>query len=92
MGLDSLLCMLYVRHMIRTQVYLPEILYKNVRLAARKQNKPAAQIIRELLEGGVKQKTKKTNAGDALLRLAKLAVRKGPRDLSVNIDKYLYEE
>lgn len=81
--------------MIRSQVYLPEVLYKNVRLVAKKEKRPTAQVIRDILEEGIRQKAQKSNAGDALLRLAKLAKRlkvRGPKDLSVNHDKYLYEE
>lgn len=43
----------------------------------------------------VKKKADTNNAGQALLELAKLGKKlhvKGPRDLSANIDKYLYGE
>lgn len=81
--------------MIRTQVYLPKSLYQNVRLLAKRENRPAASLVRELLEDGLDKKNKKLNAGTALLRLAELGKKlkiKGPRDLSINHDKYLYEE
>lgn len=81
--------------MIRTQVYLPKSLYQNVRLLAKKENRPAASLVRELLEDGLKKRSKKLNAGTALLRLAALGKKlkiKGPSDLSINHDKYLYEE
>lgn len=82
--------MLYAKHMIRTQVFLPETTYQQIRIQAELQNKPAAQIIREALESGIKPQNK-GNAGDALLQLAGLKA-KGPRDLSKNIDKYLYQK
>ncbi|MBI1863812.1 hypothetical protein HYS03_01235 [Candidatus Woesebacteria bacterium] len=83
--------------MIRTQVYLTEDLYQTIRLKAKKEKRPTAQLIRHLLETGLKEKNKKTktNAGDALLRIARLGEKlkiKGPKYLSTNIDKYLYEE
>ena len=84
--------MLYISHMIRTQVYLPKDLYRNIDLIAKREKKAKAKIIREALEKSLAQK--QGNAGDALLRIAKLAKKlnaKGPKDLSANIDKYLYE-
>lgn len=79
--------------MIRTQVYLPEELYGHIQLLAMRDQKVSAQVIRELLTTGLKKvaQERKTNAGDALLRLAKIGAR-GPKDLSVNHDKYLYEK
>ncbi|OGM31427.1 hypothetical protein A2630_01375 [Candidatus Woesebacteria bacterium RIFCSPHIGHO2_01_FULL_44_10] len=77
--------------MIRTQVYLPEDLYQELRLLARREEQPAAKVIRDLLKTGLKKrvKSKKRNAGDLLLEIAKIGAR-GPKDLSVNHDKYLY--
>lgn len=82
--------MLYIRHMIRTQVYLSEDIYWEVKVAAKKENKATAQVVRELLEEGLNLKRKKSSIGKALLSLASIKV-KGPGDLSTNIDKYLYE-
>ncbi len=79
--------------MIRTQVYLPKHLYQTIDLAAKKEKKPKAQIIRDVLEKGMQRK--QGNAGTALLKIAELGKKlklKGPRDLSANIDKYLYED
>jgi predicted DNA-binding protein len=77
--------------MIRTQVFLPKELYQSLKIQSSKESKPTAQIIRETLETGLNQMKTKQNSGDALLQLAKLNI-KGPKDLSQNIDKYLYEE
>lgn len=85
--------MLYIRHMIRTQVYLPKSLYQYIDLVARREKKYKAEVIREVLEEGVKRK--QGNAGTTLLKIAAMAKKykwKGPKDLSKNIDKYLYEE
>ncbi|MDP2638412.1 MAG: ribbon-helix-helix domain-containing protein [Candidatus Levybacteria bacterium] len=79
--------------MIRTQIYLPKELYQEIDLVAKKENKPKAEIIREAVEEALEKK--RGNAGDVLLKLAKMAKKynwKGPKDLSKNIDKYLYEE
>lgn len=81
--------MLYIIHMIRTQIYLPEQLYLQIRLMARQQNLPAAKVIRKLMVNGIK-KTKRETLGEAMLNLAKHASSKGPRDLSTRHDDYLY--
>lgn len=85
--------MLYISHMIRTQVYLPKQLYQTIDLVAKREKKPKAQVIRDVLEEGIKKK--QGNAGDALLKIAAMAKKynwRGPKDLSRNIDKYLYED
>ena len=85
--------MLYIRHMIRTQIYLPKDLYQHIDLLAKREKKAKAAVIREVLEEGVKRK--QGNAGKVLLEIAAMAEKykwKGPKDLSKNIDKYLYEE
>lgn len=78
--------------MIRTQIYLPEDLYREIGWLAKKEKKAKAQVIREALEKEVEKK--QGNAGETLLKLATMAKKykwKGPKDLSVNHDKYLYE-
>lgn len=81
--------MLYIIHMIRTQVYLPDELYQNIKLVAKKEKKSAAQIVRRALERELEEK--KQTVGEAFLELSKIAA-KGPKDLSTNHDKYLYED
>lgn len=76
--------------MIRTQVYLDDDVYTQVRLLAQAQNQPAAAIIRKYIRAGVVKTKKKWNAREALLLLAKHAGKGGPRDLATNLDDYLY--
>ncbi len=83
--------MIYIRHMIRTQVYLPEQLYQEINLVSKKEKKAAAQVVRELLEEGLLIKKKSNNIGKALIALSKVNAR-GPKDLSNKIDDYLYAE
>lgn len=83
--------MLYISHMIRTQIYLPKHLYQNMQLIAQRENKSVAEVIRELLNQALSQETEQHDAGKTLLALAKLGGR-GPADLSVNLDNYLYGE
>lgn len=75
--------------MLRTQVYLPEALRQEIAIVAKKEQKPAAQVIRELLKVGINAKHQES-IGQAFSRLANLKA-KGPNDLSTNLDKYLYE-
>ena len=82
--------MVYIRCMHRTQIYLPSELRQELDIVAKKEKKPTAQVIRELLSEGLRSKHKET-VGEALSKLANLGVKGGPPDLSTNIDKYLYE-
>lgn len=77
--------------MIRTQVFLPEETYQYIRIQAQKEKKPAAQIIREVLTVGIEKHLQNKPTESVWDKLAKMNAR-GPRDLSQNIDKYLYEE
>ena len=82
--------MVYIRCMLRTQLYLPEDLRQEINAVARQEKKPAAVIMRELLVEGIRNKHRETT-GTAMNRLASLKVKGGPSDLSINLDKYLYE-
>lgn len=77
--------------MIRTQVYLDDDLYTQLRIQSQVQNVPAASLVRKYIRIGMikKNKSKKMTAGQALLRIARTAV-KGPEDLSTRHDDYLY--
>ena len=77
--------------MIRTQVYLTKQLYQEIDIVAKQEKKPAAQVVRELLEQGLQMKKKQDSIGKALLELAKINAH-GPKDLSERIDDYLYKE
>jgi hypothetical protein len=81
--------------MIRTQVYLTEEQTRDIKLRAKRENKPEAEVIRELLDTGrhAAASTAHESTGDALLRLAKLGERlhvKAPADLSARIDDIVY--
>lgn len=78
--------------MIRTQVYLTEDLQRRISYQAKKENKPAAKIIRDAIEEGLNKKSRQTiNAGQLLLEMAKKAVPSGDPNGSKNIDRDLYE-
>ena len=88
--LDRIKRMVYIRCMLRTQLYLPEDLRREIDVVARKEKKPAAQVIRELLKTGINARQQES-IGHAFARLA-LVKAKGPKDLSANLDQYLYEQ
>jgi len=75
--------------MLRTQIYLPEDMRREIDVMARKEKRPAAQVIRDLLETGINTKGQES-IGQAFAKLASIKAR-GPSDLSAKLDKYLYE-
>jgi len=79
--------------MVRTQVYLPKQLSQAIKFVAKRERKPEAQVIRELLADGLGQKQQVTigHGLAALVTLGKKLQARGPSDLSQNIDHYLYE-
>jgi hypothetical protein len=68
-----------------------------VTLRARQENRPEAEVIRELVNKGLTSthRANRETAGNALLRLAKVGEElqvKAPANLSSRIDEYLYGE
>lgn len=82
--------------MMRTQIYLPKQLYQEVELVAAKEKKAKAQVIREALEESLAKKKSAETVGEAFGKLIamgkKYTPKNAPTDLSINHDKYLYEE
>jgi hypothetical protein len=82
--------------MIRTQVYLTEQQARTIKLRSKHEQKPEAQVIRELVDKGLTVHApgaKRKSTGEALLELAELGKHlglTGPTDLSTNHDDYLY--
>ncbi|OGY19597.1 MAG: hypothetical protein A2900_00600 [Candidatus Chisholmbacteria bacterium RIFCSPLOWO2_01_FULL_50_28] len=77
--------------MIRTQIYIPrEIHHQLTRLASSKKE-PMAKVVRQFIEEGLnKAQTKDLSGKRTLHRIANLRLKGGPRDLSRNLDHYLY--
>lgn len=76
--------------MIRTQIFLPESTYEELKSLAREESKSIAAKIREVLSQRLKKHKPKKTKKHYLEALAELKFKGGPRDLSVNHDKYLY--
>jgi len=78
--------------MIQKHISLPEELDQKIQQRVKLSKESEERVIRELIEQGLKtSKPQWETAGEGLSSLANLGI-KGPRDLSQNIDKYLYEE
>ena len=75
--------------MIQKQISISQELDQKIQQRAKLLQESEERVIRELIEQGLQ--TKPMSLGESLRQLAKLGI-KGPRDLSRNIDKYLYEE
>ena len=80
-------------HMVRKQIYITRELEQYIHVLAQKQNKPEAEVIRELVSKGLKTAppSRQESTGASLLRLAGIHG-KGPADLSTRTDDYLYGE
>lgn len=76
--------------MIRTQIYIPETLHTQVKLFARNQKKSLAEVLREFIKQGMVGK--KNSGVKTLQSLIDLKITGGPKDLSKNLDKYLYQK
>ena len=79
--------------MIQKHISLPEDLDQQIQERAKRLQEPEERVIRELIEEGLKKPKHQQwkNAGEALSSLAELGI-KGPKDLAINHDKYLYED
>jgi predicted DNA-binding protein len=77
--------------MIQKHISLPEELDQKIRERVKRLNQPEEQVITQLIEEGLNTPKQWRNAGDALSSLGELGI-KGPKDLAVNHDKYLYED
>jgi len=80
--------------MLKTYLYIPDELDKQIIKAAKSQKKSKAEIIRQALEKGISAVAQQgTVSARALLKIAEVGEKykpKGPRDLSANLDKYLW--
>lgn len=82
--------------MLRTNLYLTEEQNREITRLAMVTKKPKATILRHLIVFGLENSSLvKPSSTQALLKLADLAETlssRGPADLSVNLDKYAWDE
>ncbi len=77
--------------MKRTQIYLPQDLYAQLKAMARQDATSVSEVVRKTLKDKVKEK--KHSGVNTLLSLAEIGKKwkiKAPKDLSANLDYYLY--
>ncbi|OGG17137.1 hypothetical protein A3D77_01110 [Candidatus Gottesmanbacteria bacterium RIFCSPHIGHO2_02_FULL_39_11] len=75
--------------MTRTQIYLPGDQLIQLQFLAKKKNTKMSKLIRAFIEHGIENERKKAKKNTFLTDLAG-SVTKGPKDVSKNLDKYLY--
>jgi len=73
--------------MIRTQIYIPETLHQRAKNVARTKKQSLANLYRGFIANGL---SVSKNRGGDLTALVKLNLKGGPKNLSRDIDKYLY--
>ncbi len=80
--------------MLRANVYLTEEQIREIDTRARIAKKPKAEILREVVDNGLKATPmQKSQSAKVLLEIAKAAKKfkgSGPKDLSINHDYYLW--
>lgn len=80
--------------MLKTYLYIPDHLEKQINYTAKAQNKSKAEVMRQALERGINSVTVQGSASaNVLLKIAEIGEKyqpKGPKDLSANLDKYLW--
>jgi hypothetical protein len=76
--------------MIRKHIYIPKSLEQHIDMLAKQARRPQTEVVRDLLEIGLKHKAKEQeSSGSALLRLSQVGGT-GPKDLAAHHDDYLY--
>ena len=77
--------------MVRTQVYLPEIVHKRLTSMAKQRKLSMAYLIRRFLEGGLQREQSQDLSGQkAMRKVLEMGISGGPKDLSKQLDSYLY--
>ena len=80
---------MYDSTMIRTQLYIPEEYHQAAKMIAMRKDDSLANILRQFIAKGIKEERKYLKP-QSLNDLTKLRITKGPKDLSTNMNKYLY--
>lgn len=79
--------------MIRTQVYLPDDLYREMRLVSMADNVKTSDLFRNGLRTEIKRRlNKRKRKPFPLMNMIAKGGSGGPKDLAINHDYYLYDE
>lgn len=77
--------------MIRTQIYIPYELHQTAKVVAKRKDESLAKVLRRFITKGIEEEKKQLKP-KSLSSLAKLNITEGPKDLSRNMNKYLYQK
>lgn len=91
MPVDKHIQQTYNTIMIRTQIYIPDEIHHAAKKIARTKAESLAKVLRHFIAKGIKEENQKLKP-KPLSSLSQLNITEGPKDLSSNMDKYLYEE
>lgn len=76
--------------MIHTEIDIPTHVYEDIKRFAEANRRPTDQVLREAIDLGVSNLWRnKAKPHRGLSQLAELGI-KGPKDLALNLDNYLY--
>lgn len=82
--------------MLKTYLYIPEVLEAKIRKTAQTHKQSKAEIMRQALEKGIAAlQQQRTTSAQALLKLADIGKKyrvTGPKDSSENMDAYLWDK
>lgn len=82
---------MYTANMIRTQIYIPEAIHQQLVNLATDQKKSIAELVRYFIEDGLTKRRIFDSSGTKVMQaIANMKIKKGPKDLSTNLDHYLY--
>jgi len=76
--------------MKRTQIYLPEHTHQTLLRLAQKRKVSFAQIVRVCIDKEMGRMDGDDFGKKTMKAIARLGIRGGPKDLSTNLDQYLY--
>lgn len=76
--------------MIRTQIYIPKYTHERLLQIARARKEAVAKLVRDFIEAGLEKTPLDSSGKQALKALGQLKLKGGPKDLSKNLDHYLY--
>ncbi len=77
--------------MKRTQIYIDENTHDYLSLLAAEQSVSMAAVIRRFIKTGLENQQKNQDQSLKVMKnIAKLELKGGPKDLSTNLDHYLY--
>lgn len=77
---------------IRTTIYLEEDLFIKAKKKALEERTTLTELIKRGLKKEITKKLKKKPYKNDLYKLANMAITGGPKDLSANMNEYLYSD